>query len=93
MTKVWLGWIGRGLFTAAALWFLANKLNWREFGEIVRGADGLWVGMAFLAYGCVVIISIVRWHLLLEVAGVAVGWGERLNFRWRVYFLTVFCLG
>ena len=76
MTKVWLGWIGRGLFTAGALWFLANKLNWREFGQIVRGADGLWVGMAFLAYGCVVIISIVRWHLLLEVAGVAVGWGR-----------------
>ena len=43
MTKAWLGWIGRGLFTAGALWFLANKLNWREFGQIVWGADGLWV--------------------------------------------------
>ena len=76
MTKAWLGWIGRVLFTGGAVWFLAHKLNWSEFGQIVRSADRLWVGVAFLAYGCVVLISIVRWHLLLEVAGVAVGWGR-----------------
>lgn len=32
--------------------------------------------MAGLTYGGVVVISIVRWHLLLEVAGAAVGWAR-----------------
>ena len=74
MTKAWLGWAGRVIFTVGAVWFLSTKLNWSEFGQIVRKVDGGWLGLAVLTYGGVVGISIVRWHLLLEVAGAAVGW-------------------
>ncbi len=76
MTKAWLGWAGRVLFTVGAVWFLATKLNWNEFGQIVRQTDARWLWLAGLSYGGVVGISIVRWHLLLEVAGAAVGWGR-----------------
>ena len=76
VTKAWLGWAGRVIFTVGAVWFLSTKLNWSEFGQIVRKADGRWLGLAVLTYGGVVGISIVRWHLLLEVAGAAVGWAR-----------------
>lgn len=73
-TKSWLGWIARVAFTLGALWFLATKLNWQEFQATLRGAQGGWLLAALAAYGGVVLVSIVRWHLLLEVAGAAVGW-------------------
>ena len=76
ITKAWLGWVGRVVLTFGAVWFLATKLNWGEFWEIVRQADPRWLGLATITYGGVVVISIVRWHLLLDVAGVAVGWGR-----------------
>ena len=72
--KAWLGWIARLVFTVGALWFLATKLNWQEFSEIVRRAHAGWLLLAVAAYGGVVLVSIIRWHLLLEVAGAAVGW-------------------
>ncbi|MDA0858947.1 MAG: lysylphosphatidylglycerol synthase domain-containing protein, partial [Verrucomicrobia bacterium] len=75
-TKAWLGWTARVVFTVAAVWFLSTKLNWGEFGAVVRQADPLWLALASLTYGGVVVISIVRWHLLLEVAGAAVDWGR-----------------
>lgn len=64
------------VFTIGALWFLATKLNWQEFSEILRQAKPGWFAAALVAYGGVVLVSIVRWHLLLEVAGAAVGWGR-----------------
>ena len=64
------------VFTVGAVWFLSTKLNWGEFGQVVRQADPLWLALASLTYGGVVVISIVRWHLLLEVAGAAVDWGR-----------------
>ncbi len=76
VTKAWMGWIGRVGFTILAVSFLASKLNWNEFGHTVRDADPKWLVVALLAYGGVVAVSIVRWHLLLEVAGAAVGWGR-----------------
>jgi len=75
-TKAWLGWIARVVFTVGALWFLATKLNWQEFSTTLRQANLGWLGVALAAYGGVVLVSIVRWHLLLEVAGAAVGWGR-----------------
>jgi len=73
-TKSWLGWAARILFTLGALWLLASKLNWQEFLATLRGARAGWLLAALAAYGGVVLVSIVRWHLLLEVAGAAVGW-------------------
>jgi len=73
-TKSWLGWVARMVFTLGALWFLATKLNWQEFLATLRGAQAGWLLAALAAYGGVVLVSIVRWHLLLEVAGAAVGW-------------------
>ena len=73
-TKSWLGWIARVVFTIGALWFLATKLNWPEFSGTIRQANPQWLLVALAAYGGVVLVSIVRWHLLLEVAGAAVGW-------------------
>ena len=73
-TKSWLGWIARVVFTIGALWFLATKLNWLEFFGTIRQANPHWLLVALVAYGGVVLVSIVRWHLLLEVAGAAVGW-------------------
>jgi len=73
-TRSWLGWIVRIVFTIGALWFLATKLNWQEFFATLRGAQPGWLLAALAAYGGVVLVSIVRWHLLLEVAGAAVAW-------------------
>ena len=73
-TKSWLGWTARVVFTFGALWFLATKLNWQEFLATLRGAQVGWLLAALTAYGGVVLVAIVRWHLLLEVAGAAVGW-------------------
>lgn len=75
-TKGWLGWAARILFTVLGVAFLAKKLNWLEFQQIVQGAELPWVLLAVMAYGGTVLVSIVRWHLLLEVAGAAVGWGR-----------------
>jgi uncharacterized membrane protein YbhN (UPF0104 family) len=76
MNRAWLGWFGRIVFTIFAVWFLATKLNWGEFTQIVRVADPRWLAVALMTYGGVVGLSILRWHLLLEVAGAAVGWGR-----------------
>ena len=73
-TKSWLGLIARVVFTIGALWFLATKLNWPEFFGTIRQANPHWLLVALVAYGGVALVSIVRWHLLLEVAGAAVGW-------------------
>jgi 4-amino-4-deoxy-L-arabinose transferase-like glycosyltransferase len=72
---VWT-WVARVVFTVGALWFLATKLNWQEFSGVIRQANPGWLLAALAAYGGVVLVSIVRWHLLLEVAGAAVGWGR-----------------
>lgn len=66
--------MARVVFTLGALWFLATKLHWQEFSEIFRQANWGWLGVAWVAYGGVVMVSVVRWHFLLEVAGAAVGW-------------------
>ena len=39
------------IFTVGAVWFLSTKLNWSEFGQIVRKVDGGWLGLAVLTYG------------------------------------------
>jgi hypothetical protein len=78
INRAWLGWFGRIVFTIFAVWFLATKLNWGEFGQIVRVADPRWLALALMTYGGVVGLSILRWHLLLEVAGAAVGANSRL---------------
>ena len=75
-TRGWLGWAVRILITVVGGGFLASKLNWAEFVQIIRGAEARWIVLAVLAYGGTVVVSIVRWHLLLEVAGAAVGWGR-----------------
>jgi len=75
-TKGWLGWSVRVLLTVVGGVFLATKLNWPEFHQIILGADLPWIFLAVTAYGGTVLVSIVRWHLLLEVAGAAVGWGR-----------------
>ena len=72
-TKSWLGWIARVIFTVGALGFLGTKLDWQEFSGVLRQANPGWLIAALVAYGGVVLVSIVRWHLLLEVAGAAVG--------------------
>lgn len=64
------------IFTMAAVWFLSTKMDWAGFGNTIQGANPRWLLIAWLAYGGVVLISIVRWHLLLQVAGAAVGWGR-----------------
>ena len=74
--KSWLGWILRILVTVVGGGYLASKLNWSEFGQIVRGAGAGWVVLAVATYGGIVVVSILRWHILLEVAGAAVGWGR-----------------
>lgn len=74
--KSWLGWILRILVTVVGGGYLASKLNWTEFGRIVRGAEPEWVVLAVVTYGGIVLVSILRWHILLEVAGAAVGWGR-----------------
>ena len=75
-TKGWFGWAVRVLLTVVGVLFLATKLNWSDFHLIIRGADLKWICLAVTAYGGTVLVSIVRWHLLLEVAGAAVGWGR-----------------
>lgn len=75
-TKSWLKWSARLVFTVGALGFLGAKLDWQEFFGILRQANPGWLIAALAAYGGVVLVSIVRWHLLLEVAGAAVGWGR-----------------
>jgi len=64
------------VFTLGALWFLAAKLNWQEFSATIQKAHPVWLLAALAAYGGVILVSIVRWHLLLEVAGAAVGWAR-----------------
>ena len=39
INRAWLGWFVRIVFTIFAVWFLATKLNWGEFAQIVRVAD------------------------------------------------------
>jgi len=65
-----------GGFHPWALWFLAAKLNWQEFSATIQKAHPVWLLAALAAYGGVILVSIVRWHLLLEVAGAAVGWAR-----------------
>jgi uncharacterized protein (TIRG00374 family) len=74
--RSWLGWALRVGLTVGALWFLATKLNWPEFSSVLLQAKASWLTAALAAYGGVVAVSILRWHLLLEVAGAAVGWGR-----------------
>ena len=75
-TKSWFGWSSRILITVVGGGFLASKLNWSEFGRIIWGAELQWIILAVATYGAISFVSIVRWHLLLEVAGAAVGWGR-----------------
>ncbi|NBT89983.1 MAG: UPF0104 family protein [Verrucomicrobia bacterium] len=75
-THPYVSFFFRILFTVGALWFLTTKLNWQEFSAVVLEANPSWLVLAVAAYGGVVLVSIVRWHLLLEVAGAAVGWGR-----------------
>lgn len=75
-TKGWMGWFVRILITLVGGGFLASKLNWSEFAQIIREAEVQWVVLAVFTYGGIVLVSIVRWHILLEVAGAAVGWGR-----------------
>ena len=60
-SKAWLGWALRVVFTVGALWFLATKLNWQEFSSILRQANPGWLLTALVAYGGVVLVSIVCW--------------------------------
>ena len=55
-TKAWMGWVARVVFTVGALWFLATKLNWQEFSEVIRQANLGWLLAALAAYGGVVLV-------------------------------------
>jgi uncharacterized membrane protein YbhN (UPF0104 family) len=57
------------VFTVGALWFLATKLNWQEFSGVIRQANPVCLLAALAAYGGVVLVSIVRWHLFVVGGG------------------------
>lgn len=75
-TRGWWTWGLRILITVVGGGFLASKLNWGDFVRILNGAEAGWMGWAMLTYGGIVLVSILRWHILLEVAGAAVGWAR-----------------
>ena len=49
-TKGWLGWAFRVLLTMVGGVFLATKLNWSEFRQIIGGTDFKWIFLAVTAY-------------------------------------------
>src|SRR6267143_452396 len=60
--------------TAAILYVFHDPGKRAEIGGALRRADKTWIALGCVCYACVEIAATVRWHLLLGIQQISLGW-------------------
>jgi uncharacterized protein (TIRG00374 family) len=60
--------------TAAILYVFHDPGKRAEIGGALRRADKTWIALGCVCYACVEIAATVRWHLLLGIQRISLGW-------------------
>ena len=61
--------------TAAAILYVFHDPGKRaEIGGALHRADKTWIALGCICYACVEIVATVRWHLLLRIQRISLGW-------------------
>jgi len=60
--------------TAAVLYVFHDPGKRAEIGGALYHADMAWIALGCACYGCVEIMAAVRWHMLLRIQRISLGW-------------------
>ncbi len=66
-------------------WFVYS-INWLEIRRAFSGISYPWLLAAFYWIIVAVVISVIRWRIILQAQGMELGWGE----LWRTYWAGMF---
>jgi uncharacterized protein (TIRG00374 family) len=73
--------------------FFYYNTKWEQFGMLLSEAKLGWVGMAFFCYGMTTLLSICRWHILLQACSTTVSWGRTMQLTMVGLFCNSFLPG
>ncbi len=76
----------RVLVALALLFLLLRKLQFNTAWSLLRSAQPPYLFFAFLSFFLFVLVSVIRWQLLLNCKGLHFFWGYLL----KVYFISLF---
>lgn len=80
-TKIWniVKNLLKVVITLGALYWVANKISFSELSQALRTSNPLFLFLAFLAYGCSILVASSRLNSFFKAIGLALS--ERYNFR------------
>src|SRR5438874_5286640 len=55
-------------------WVFHDREKRAQMADALRNANKWWMLAGFIAYGFVEILATIRWHVLLAVQGIRLGW-------------------
>lgn len=66
-------------------WFVF-AIQWHEIGRVMAGMNLFWLLTAAVWVTLAVVVSVVKWRIILVAQGLELGWGE----LWRIYWAGLF---
>ena len=88
-----LGLLARVLISGGLIWWLAQKVNWANIVERIRGADPAWLLLATVLLGLGMVLATRRWQILLRVHAIDPGFPLLLRVNFIGQFFNAFLLG
>jgi len=83
----------RATVTLAILTFFASRIDWPRQWHDLLGLDRGWLTVAIALAGVSFVVASVRWHALMSVQGIVIGWRMVLRLTLVGQFFSVFLLG
>lgn len=76
----------KGLLSLALLAWLFSTIDGKKLLSIVKNVDAVWLLGALVWILAAMVVSTIKWQLLLKAVGVKLPWG----FTWRSYWVGIF---
>ena len=83
----------RVVLTIAIFVYILSKIQWKDLTLLLKDANPWWLILAFLAYGVTTLISIIRWHILLQACHTSFRMMRTAQLTMLGLFANAFMLG
>ncbi|PTX97429.1 hypothetical protein DB346_20760 [Verrucomicrobia bacterium LW23] len=93
LLRKYLGLLVRIVISVGILAVLATKIDWAKMGVIAQTLDFSWIGLAFLFYLPVILLTAWRWQILARVQDIKMTFRQAVELGMVGQFFNSFLLG